>query len=310
MNKNNINLSTVTNTDESKWPNLFIVGAAKAGTTSLYSHLQKHPKILMSNIKEPHFFSDINPMKNQQHNIQVASSEKEYLNLFKSNINYQYLGDASPSYLWDKDVPKRIYQKSARSKIIILLRDPIERAYSHYLMDVREGLQKLPFLEAIHEDFAREEKGWGISHLYIELGLYFDQVKRYIDQFGAEEVKILMFEDFKKNPQNTLAGICEFLNIDYDLFVDTSFNENYNSYAAPKNKLAQNIMGNSIIRRASKKFFPKSIREFVRSNLLLKSTEKPLMEPEAKEYLQNIYLEDVCKLEVLLGKKLPSLKKQ
>ena len=115
-----------------KWPNLFIVGAMKSGTTSLYEYLNVIPRIYMSPIKEPKYFH----MKGygKEVNVKRISDKKNYLNLFEKVNTEKIIGEASPDYLFDPNSPRLIHKKVPNANIIICLRDPVERTFSHYLM--------------------------------------------------------------------------------------------------------------------------------------------------------------------------------
>ncbi|MEX0656428.1 MAG: sulfotransferase domain-containing protein, partial [Nitrosopumilaceae archaeon] len=122
------------------WPNFFIVGADKAGTSSLYAYLMNIPGIFMSRYKEPNYFSTMTFGDN--HDLRPIRDKKKYLELFKNVKNEKIVGEASPSYLGDKEAPKLIHKVSPEAKILICLRDPVERVYSHYLMLDRLGDMK------------------------------------------------------------------------------------------------------------------------------------------------------------------------
>src|SRR4051812_26973714 len=114
---------------EETWPNFFIVGAQKAGTTSLYFYLKKIPQVYMSPLKEPFYFAS-NAVQNNASD--VIRDKREYLRLFENARGYIAVGEATPIYLWDQDAPWLIHQTVPHARIIIILRDPIERAYSNY----------------------------------------------------------------------------------------------------------------------------------------------------------------------------------
>ena len=179
-----------------RWPNLFLVGAAKAGTTSLYAELARHPEIYMSPMKEPHFFSRIEPAAQLGGFFPHVSDEDEYLALFEGAGDEPVVGEASTSYLWDPPRPPSGSREAVpEAKILIVLRDPVERAYSHYRNDVREGMERRSFLEALAAEQRDGPGGWGVSSLYMDCGRYAEQLTRYVDRFG-DRVKVLFFEDF------------------------------------------------------------------------------------------------------------------
>ena len=132
------------------WPNFFIAGASKCGTSSLHAYLQTIPGIYMSRIKEPNYFSriaiaDDNPM------VKPVRDEKQYLRLFEEAGDAKVIGEASPSYLEDPEAPFLIERAAPGAKVLVSLRDPVERLYSHYLM----MLNSRPGMGSFREDRAR-----------------------------------------------------------------------------------------------------------------------------------------------------------
>ena len=285
------------------WPNLFVVGAAKAGTTSLYHYLSQHPDIYMSPVKEPHFFSNIRPKRRYMAlsgcvNIQEAAA---YLNLFKQKAHHSVIGEASPSYLWDEQTPERIQQVSPNAKIIVMLREPTSRAYSHYLNEVRAGLEKRPFLQALQADLSSQAVGWGVSPLYVALGQYSEQVKRYLDLF--ESVHVVVFEEFIKDIEEHLRQIFEFLNVDssYAAIIEP---EVQNGYAIAPHPIGKFMMGTPWVRTLARQVLAQRWRSQLKW-LVLKRAPKPVMDEQAKALLQEIYRSEFERLPQVLGRELP-----
>ena len=130
------------------WPNFYIVGAPKAGTTSMYEYLKNVPGIYMSAIKEPNYFS-INTVPDNHPVLKPIRDKMKYLSLFDDVTNEKIIGEASPDYLPDPDAPHLIHQVAPHAHIVIILRDPVERAFSDYLRESAElkrwlGLDQLP----------------------------------------------------------------------------------------------------------------------------------------------------------------------
>jgi hypothetical protein len=290
------------------WPNFFLVGAAKAGTTSIYAHLSEHPEVFFPTVKEPHFFTQVRPAPDQRFLIEAVSKRSAYLRLYARAASHQVIGDASPSYLWHPEVPQRIKAEVPQAKIGIILRDPVERAYSHYLMDYREGAQNRPFHEALLHDMKRADKGWGVSYLYYELGLYAEQVQRYLQTFAAERVKILIFDDFRRDPRGTLREIADFLAIDPTPFACIDTSRKYNAYAAPRNQYLRRIAGAKWPRMLGQTLIPRRLGTFIFERFFLKQAPKPLPDPRARELLCTLYDPELDKLEKLFGRRLPELR--
>jgi hypothetical protein len=290
------------------WPNFFLVGAAKAGTTSIYNYLSKHPEVFFPVVKEPHFFTRVSPALEQRFLIEAVTKRSAYLRLYSHASGHSVIGDASPSYLWHPKVPQRIRAEVPHAKIAVILRDPVERAYSHYLMDYREGAQNKPFYEALLVDMNRREKGWGVSYLYYELGLYAAQVQRYLETFEAERLKVLMFDDFRRDAKAVLREIAEFLGLDPNPLAHVDTSRKYNAYAAPRNQYLRRVAGANLSRMLGQALMPHWLGAFIFERIFLKHAPKPPLDPRARELLCSLYDPELDRLEKLLGRRLPGLR--
>lgn len=289
---------------ETRWPNFFIVGAASAGTSSLYYYLKEHPDIFMSEIMEPHFFSSVNPHHERLTFLTMnpITREEDYLKLFVAAGTKTAVGEASTGYLYDEDAPKRIHAVAPQAKIIVLLRNPVERAYSHYLLHVAGGTQRSTFYEALQEDYARSPRGLGYSYLYVEQGFYYNQVKRYLDIFGPEQVGVYLFEDLASDSTAVVKDACGLLGLSsFDgRFFDPA--PRYVSYA-PRNGLTQRFMGNRYIRKLGL-MIPQRWSVLIRHRVLLTKASNPQMDQPAKEFLQSVFRDDIAVLQELIGRDL------
>ncbi len=298
------------------WPNFFFVGAHKSGTTSLYFYLKQHPQVFMPALKEPHFFSGFRPYSEMPFPHPRVSDEATYLRLFSQAAGYKAVGEASSSYLCDEGVANRIHAAIPHAKIVIVLRDPVGRAFSQYLMDVREGWQKLPFYEALLEDRNRPEKGWGVSHMYVEPGLYREQVERYLKVFGPKQVLVLLFANLRtpEGRRKMMAELTGFLewNPAYLDQIDTSQVEN--EFAVARWNWSRRVASNWWARRLAMVLVPARAGSlfFVKTRLydpfFLRRAVKPAMDERARAWLCSIYQDDVAGLERLLGRDLPELR--
>ena len=159
------------------WPNLFLVGAAKAGTTSLYDELARHPAIYMSPMKEPHFFSRIQP-RPRAGGLLPPRKRRGLVPrpVRRRRRTRSWWARRAPPISGTAHAAERIKRVVPEASILIMLRDPVERAYSQYWNDVREGFERRPFLEALAEEQRSGPGAWGVTSLYIDCGRYADQV--------------------------------------------------------------------------------------------------------------------------------------
>jgi Sulfotransferase family len=294
---------------EDTWPNFFIVGAPKAGTTSLYAYLAQHPQVFMPAVKEPQYFAQVRPSAEFEHLVEAIADQRSYLRLYRRARGYNAIGDASPSYLWHPEVPGRIKRVAPEARIIIALRDPIERAHSHYLADFREGTESLAFDAALRNDLARSRKGLGVSHMYVEFGQYAAQVGRYLDVFGPERVHLLLFDDLRTSASHAVAGICRFLGLDAAPAADIDTARVHNGFAAPRWEWTRRVAGRRWARRLGQSVVPRSIGAFIFERLFNRPGVKPAIDPRAKELMLPIYEPDVLRLESMLGRTLSELRR-
>ena len=283
-----------------KWPNFFVVGAPKAGTTSLYSYLKKTKGVYMSPVKEPHYFS---PVIADFANMEKIREKNDYLVLFKDAKDEKAIGECSAGYLRDPKTPELIQKTIPHAKIIIILRDPLERALSHYLKHWRNGNVIEPFNVALRKFTESKEKESQFLHFTIEPGFYYESVKRYLDIFGHDQVKIIIFEEFVKNSRKTILEILNFLNV-YSKPPE-NIDKIYNPYLEPRGKLAYSIIRNKIVRKFAKKTLKQTTRFNIIKKFLSTEKEKPKLSLYEQEKLWEIYETDVIQLKKLLKRPLP-----
>ena len=276
----------------------FIVGAPKAGTTSLYHYLNEHPQVEMSSQKEPDYFSDkaIHEQKMYYAKNRVNTLDKyEALFLQKESMVY---GEGSVSYLFYDNVAEDIKKYNPNAKIIIMLRNPIERAFSHYLMDYRLGLISDNF-ENIIAKKSKHKNAHLFYQQYIEVSKYANQIQRYLDFFEKENILFIDYEDFKKNVSKTVGKVYSFLNISAEFAAD--INTKYNTFTMPKNKGIRFIYSFVFLRKILTFLFPIYLVKNIRV-LLFKTDKKPELLMETRSQLRIIFNDDIKKLEEVLAK--------
>ena len=282
----------------------FIVGAPKSGTTSLYNYLDQHHSITMSSVKEPNYFSftEIEDQKLYYKTKHISTLDK-YHSLFNFKNGSCLFGEASVSYLYYKDIASRIKNYNEDAKIIIILRDPVERAVSHYNMDKRLGFVKTD-LKSILDDVSLKNHMLFYQQ-YIQLGFYYLQVKRYIDVFGKENICVMKYDDLNNDNKEFTNKILGFLDLDVDNKID--FDTPYNSYKSSSNQLVNILYSVSFMRKIISLFFPNSMLKAINKFFFNKQETKISEEIEMKLY--DLFHEDILLLEQMLEIDLNSWKR-
>ncbi|MDA3822162.1 MAG: sulfotransferase [Bacteroidales bacterium] len=290
-------------------PNFIVVGAPKSGTTSLFYYLRQHPDIYLPIKKELHYFSysQIAEHSNGPGDLvtlnSLCASKEEYLNHY-NDVRYEsFIGEVSPSYLYYANVAEQIKKELGTAKIIVMLRNPIEKAYSQYMHLVRDQREHLDFYDALLAEPERKKNKWGDFWLYASSSLYSEKLKIYQSVFGEENVKVVLFHDFINNPDAVLVDVFEFLGVDTTIKCNTK--TVYNRSGISKSKfIAKFFSKPNSLKSVVKALIPERIRIPLRLFLLnLNTGKKNTMDSRAKVFLANYFREDVYALETVLTKK-------
>jgi len=271
-----------------KLPNFLILGAQKAGTTTLHSALELHPQVYTASPKELSFF---NKEENYRKGIEW------YASFFKNWTTEKVAGEGTPSYLWDERVPARIKKHLPQAKFIILLRNPVDRAYSAYWYAYISGSETLPFEKALDVEPLRAQYGDAIRGFssYLDRGRYVRQLNRYFDLFNRERFLILIFEEYVQNPDEALICVTSFLGIDCTKeFLEMAQKIKKNVSRIPRSKTIHKFVPFLI------KKFPLLGRAFRYANL--KVGKYPPMNQDTRQKLKEIFKEEIKQLEELLGR--------
>lgn len=272
--------------------NTFIVGAPKAGTTSLHDYLNHHPDVSMSSVKEPNFFSS-NEVESLYYNSSPISNINDYHQLF--NLDKKVIGEASVSYLFYEEVPRRIYEYNSDAKIIIMLRDPIHRAHSHYLMDARLGFCN----SSIEYIFSEPERFPQFFQQFFELGLYTEQINKFLLTFKKENILILFYEDLEKDTKSVVEEVYRFLGlekIDFDIHRE-------NTFLGARNNFISILYKQKLLRKIANILFNKLLVRKIKK-VLFNKKKKPKLEIGFMVKLFSYFKEDINRLEELLKKDL------
>lgn len=286
-------------------PNFLIVGAAKAGTTSLANYLNELPEIFIPKKKELRFFiKDIIKKTNPNDPLlkgilgQSILDELTYFNLYNEDKS-RLAGDASVHYLYhyEKAIPN-IHKYVGDIPIIIILRNPVERAISNWKFN---GKDFQPFINSLKMETERKSKNYNSFWFYLEQGLYYEPIKAYSQKFS--NVKILIFEKFIKDVSYYFKDILDFLEISNPAKVDLTKIHNKKGMLIPKSKVLREIF-QSICRN---KYILNKLYELLPNNLF-ETKEELLYEHDFKKsitYLNNYYKDEIIKIEEFLNYSIP-----
>jgi len=288
----------------------------------LYNYLQQHPEIYLPKIKETNYFSRFDIDKNNLNKlyaldiglnidkyfsdgmkdiIHIAHIEKweDYKKLYSLVDSEKAVGDFSNSYSCCPSAASSIYKKFPEAKIVFMLRNPLTRIWSHYLMNIRESKTiKKDFLQEVFSDHESDLNGWGVNHQYLKLGLYYQQVKKYIELFSKDQVKILFFEDYVRNPPKINVVLFKFLNVDTTFALD--YSEKYNEASLPRFELMNKLLVNSGLIKILKDVVSREKRQKLK-RILYSNKRLPVMDETSKQQLIKFYKEDVNNLSGLLN---------
>lgn len=280
-----------------RWPNFFIIGAPRSGTTLLHNYLKQIPGIFMSSVKEPSYFAiSINP---KQKLTKPIHDKKKYLKLFEKAKYDDAVGESTPSYLWDPQAAKLIHQVVPDAKIIMILRNPVERAYSHYLQGIGFGYETLPLQEAMKKSLNSPND---YSNRITAAGFYSEQVKRYLNIFKKEQLKIFIFEEFIQDLEKSVGEILDFLGVHSE--IPSSLKMVQNPVDISPGRFSKFLIRNKALRTIVRELVPFE-RSLEIRKIFSKKTEKPPLSDDDKKFLEDIYRQDVKKLQQILSRNLP-----
>ena len=294
-----------------KLPNFTIAGFAKCGTTSLYHYLEEHPEVFLPKRKELHYFTydkvlkfkNKGPKDAEMHKFHTGTFD-EYKDQFKTVANEKAIGDISPTYaLYGEALQYLRDTLGEKTKMIVVVRDPIKRAYSNYLHLIRENRETETFYDALQLERERQKKGFSNFWYYKFISSYYQHIKRLKDQF--DNVLIVTFEEFMQHPEQGIKEIYQFLEID-DSFVPENIGTRFN----PGGLYKKNILTSFIFERSKLNSFVKSViplnsrvKKIVHSITNKFKKETPPIDQKSEEFLIDYFKEDVFKLKNEFGVK-------
>ena len=304
-----------------RFPNLFIIGAPKSGTTSLYHYLSGHPEIYMSDVKEPGYFARDLTAETPDNTMRYGDDEAAYLALFAAAGDVRYAGEASVRYLYSHDAPTLIHAVQPDARILVMLRNPIETAHSLHTHMVAGGAEDIAEFEQALAAEPDRHAGRRLPPTanprlatYRDRASYGEQLPRWFKTFGRDHVHVSVFEEFVSQPAAGFRAVLEFLEVDPD-YQPASFAA-YNVAHGARSTRVRALLSARAPQWLVWRLMPRLIgdrrtralvQRFRQSRLHRRPIEKAPISPELREHLELEFGPDVARLSELLGRDMGKL---
>lgn len=280
-------------------PTFIVIGVAKAGTTSLYRYLDQHPQVFMYPEKGTNYFGyedardwrwDDEGEPPLLRNFHVRTFE-EYEAAFSGATNELAIGEVSPQYFRCPTAAQRIQERLPDVKLIANLRNPAERAFSGFLMRTRRG-----------ERVGSPEKELSAESSHVREGFYYRRMKRFYDAFPREQIKVYVFEEFKRDPGHVMRDLHGFIGVDPDFEPDTA--PRYNPANLPRSRSLNKLFYHPTVIRTAKAIVPSRMQGAAKGVRKLNLSAPPKLSSDLRAQLLELYRDDIVRLEGLLERDL------
>ena len=298
-----------TNRSELRLPDFLVIGAFKSGTTSLMSYLSQHPDVMVPWLQEPNFFGaeefslTLDGVKGARRDAAGVYGRRrtntlaQYSNLFADVPGHCVVGESSPQYMTHPAACERIRSLVPDCKLVAILRNPIDRAFSDYSMLVRDGIEKDPFAEVIHRPRSIKPMGH-----YVETGMYGKQLQPFFEAFSADQLKVYLHDDLRADPHEVLRSLFSWLGVDPSF--EPNVSEMMNPSGTPTNSL---VAAAYIARRRLQPYLKPIVPRGVQRRLdvhLERGLQKDVITPEVRRELADMFADDVELLSKLIDRDL------
>ncbi|WP_334142923.1 sulfotransferase [Rhabdothermincola sp.] len=288
-------------------PDFVIAGAAKSGTTALYQYLAEHPRLFLTDPKEPHYFAlagtrpaFTGPGDDRTINRLAVTDRGRYLALYEGAAPGSLRGEASVSTLYDEDAPRRLHEHNPAARVICILRDPADRAFSAYsFMRTRTFEPCEQFEQALDDEPRRIAAGWHHIWHYQAMGRYAEQLARLFEVFPREQVLVLLYEEFARQPQAVLERTYRFLGV--EPITPTVTPEPHRSGEPRFKTLSRVVNTPHPAKRVLGRIVPSGARAKLRSLVGRHNVVRGSYGTQTRERLVAGFADDIARLETLLA---------
>ena len=292
-------------------PDFFIIGAARSGTTALYQYLTQHPEISMSDPKEPHYFALCDhpldfqgPGDAETINRKAIIGAAEYGQLFAHMGEARARGEASVSYLYYSEAARRIRECVPGARLICLLRNPVERAFSAYsFLRTRLFEPEEDFRVALADEPRRIRENWHHLWHYRAMGQYDQQLPAYLERFPSEQIRYFLYDEFQRDPQSVLTECFRFLQVNPNFIPRHTPSPHFSG--KPRNRFLSRLLTREHpLKTMLKPLVPQGLRHRLRGLLGKANVERVGLEPELRRTLRDDFRPGILRLQELIGKDL------
>ena len=283
-----------------------IIGAAKSGTTALYHYLRQHPQVYMSPQKETNYFAfegqraSFNGPGDEDAMRDTITTPDAYTEQFAGVTNEVAVGEASPWYLYSERAAENIHRCLPNVKLIVLLRNPVDRAFSSYLHVVRHDRENLRFEEGLLAEEERIAQGWELVWHYRRAGLYVEQIERFLRLFAVDQIRYYLYDDLEKDLDAFLVRVYKFLGVDPSFVADTSLRPN--ATGVPRSRMVQHLVfKDNPLKALARTVVPNQVRYNLSQRLGELSIVKPTLNDDTRRKLLRDFKKEILALEDLTG---------
>lgn len=267
-------------------PNFLVIGAAKSGTSSIHDYLRAHPSVFTPKLKEINYFA-YDPARHMRIKV-LAKTLDEYRGIFAEVRDEQAIGEVAPIYLVSTIAPGRIKKTVPSAKLIAILRNPADRAWSAMLMEVREGRERLPSRKTPLDE----------NSMFVRNSLYSGLLTRYFDLFPSEQIKIMLFEDFVQSPAREMGHLYRFLGV--PAFHLDSFSVKNRGFI-PRSWLTHRMVQSDFSRSVVKPLLPDRLLNLARQLKYINARRPPRIPSETRSRLLEFFRSDAEELKRMTG---------
>jgi hypothetical protein len=287
-------------------PNFLIIGANKAGTTSLHRYLDQHPDVYMSPVKEPSFFAPAvhRPHAGPRLTTGTATLE-EYTALFDGVANETAVGEASTIYLTDEDAPELIRATIPDAKLIAILRNPIDRAFSDYCMHLDWGVEDLSFADAIASELDCSVAGLSWHRRYVEYGFYGRALTRHLQFVDRGQIRVYLYDDLRRDSAALMRDLFAFVGVSNSFKPDVGARYNVARHP-PRFRTLERLLRSRPVRATVERALPRATVGRMKDYVRRKNSVRPEFPSEVRQRLIDLYRDDVALVGQIINRDLSS----